>query len=171
MGPPNRQPQSDWLASWLERDPTYSPSPYTELAKALRAGGNEGLADDILITRRDRERGLAHILEPRWWGWTGAKYLIGYGYGWGTFRALCWVGVLSVLGTLVLFVSGNRQKTDLTLGFWYSLDILIPGIRLRQRHYDSVELSGWANYYFYFHSICGYVLLFFVLAGLSGLVQ
>ena len=171
VGDPNLKMQSDWLASWLERDPTYSPSPYTAVASALRAGGDEGLADDILVLRRDRERDAVNLSDPRWWGWTTAKYLIGYGYGWGTFRALYWVGGLSVLGTLVLLVSGNRRKSGLKLGFWYSLDLLIPGIRLRQQHYDSVELTGWANYYFYIHSILGYVLLLFVLAGLSGLVQ
>ena len=171
LGIPKPEIQTDWLASWLERDPTYSPGPYTEIAKALRASGNEGLADDVLVLRRERERDLAHPLEPRWWGSTGAKYLIGYGYGWRTFRALLWVGALSLLGTLVLLISGNRRKTEYTLGFWYSLDLLIPGIRLRQRHYDAVELTGWANYYFYVHKIFGYLLLFFVLAGLSGLVQ
>ena len=41
----------------------------------------------------------------------------------------------------------------------YSLDMLLPGIKLRNYHYDEVKLTGWARYYFYFHIVMGYVRL------------
>ena len=56
------------------------------------------------------------------------------------------------------------------LAFFYSLDILLPIIRLRGRHYD-VDLQGIVRYYFYFHQIMGYVLASFLIAELSGLTK
>ncbi len=56
------------------------------------------------------------------------------------------------------------------LGFFYSLDMLLPIIQLRRRHYE-VDLRGIVRYYFYFHQIMGYVLASFLIAGLSGLAK
>ena len=54
------------------------------------------------------------------------------------------------------------------IGLSYSLDLLLPIIQLRARHYE-VDLQGLVRYYFYFHQMMGYVLASFLIAGLSGL--
>lgn len=64
----------------------------------------------------------------------------------------------------------SESKLEL-LGFWYSLDMLLPVIQLRERHYTDVDLITWVRYYFYIHKVIGYVLVFFVIAGLSGLAE
>jgi hypothetical protein len=55
-------------------------------------------------------------------------------------------------------------------GIAYSVDMLLPIIRLRQLHYE-IDLAGWMRYYFYFHMVMGYVLVSFLIAGLSGLAK
>lgn len=56
-------------------------------------------------------------------------------------------------------------------GFSYSLDLLLPIIRLREYHYEKVNVKGWARYYFYLHQLMGYLLAYFLIAGLSGLTK
>ena len=61
------------------------------------------------------------------------------------------------------------------LGSWsdkivFSMDTLLPIIRLREKNYH-IDLRGGLAYYFYFHKIIGYVLASFLIAGLSGLTK
>ena len=56
------------------------------------------------------------------------------------------------------------------LGFWFSLDMLLPVIRLREKHYE-VELDGWIQYYFFVQQMLGYLLMFFVISGLTGITE
>ena len=52
--------------------------------------------------------------------------------------------------------------------FWYSIDMLLPGIQLREGH---KELPGWRRHYFRAHRLVGYALLLLVVAGLTGLTD
>ena len=135
--------------------------------------GHEEKADDILYANRARKHRESDMSWRRWAFLWMLWIVIGYGYGWLKFLALIWVGVLVILGTFILRIAGERDK--ILSGFlnsaFYSLDMLLPVIRLRERHYKDVDLSTWARYYFYFHQIMGYVLIFFVIAGLSGLTK
>jgi hypothetical protein len=71
-------------------------------------------------------------------------------------------------------------------GFWFSFDYLLPVIRLREDHYKEVALASIAQArfpylgvqlsipvrgYFYFHQIVGYILVFFLIAALSGIIE
>ena len=104
------------------------------------------------------------------------KYTIGYGLGDRYFRSLYWVILLVVIGTPVLRRSGQsiilaqNDKPKMKIGVAYSLDMLLPIICLRGRHYD-IDLQGMARYYFYMRQIMGYVLASFLIAGLSGLTK
>lgn len=157
-----------WYIDWLKRDPSYSPQPYEQLANAFRAAGHSTKANDILFSGRDRELGNA----------TGAarlglgvlKWTIGFGLGTGYFRSLWWVAGLVILGMLVLRISGEGRRNQMPWGFSFSLDHLLPVIKLREYHFD-ISLEGWARYYFYIHKLMGYVLASFLLAGLAGLTQ
>ncbi len=55
-------------------------------------------------------------------------------------------------------------------GISYSLDMLLPIIKLRESHYK-IDLAGYARYYFYFQITMGYVLASFLVAGLAGLTK
>ena len=55
-------------------------------------------------------------------------------------------------------------------GLAYSFDILLPIIRLRDKHY-AIDLTTWARYYFYVHRIMGFLLASFLIAGISGLTK
>ena len=160
---------SSWFIEWLAKDKSYSPQPYRHLAGVLRAAGHEDMANDILFASRDLELGETDWWPPKWvWLWI-LKLVIGYGYGWGYFRALVWSAVLVGIGTFILKKEGD--KDGIKLGFWYSLDMLLPIIQLRERHY-TVDLDNkCARHYFYVHKILGYALISFVFAGLLGLVE
>ena len=109
----------------------------------------------------------------RWLGFTSLKYLIGYGYGYRYFYSLFWIVGLVGLGVGVLRLTGEHKKHAIPLGVAYSLDMLLPIIKLRERHYDIDLDGGWrgARWYFYVHTMAGYVLASFLIAGLSGLTK
>ena len=162
------QRSREWFVRWLKSDATYSPQPYLHLATVLRAAGHEDKADAILYENREVQRGLPRISWTRWIFLSGLKVTIGYGYGGRYFWVLGWVGFFALVGAGLLFVRDETDNGE-RLGFWYSLDMLLPGIRLRENHYD-VDLGyKWTRRYFAVHKIVGYVLVFFVLAGLAGL--
>ena len=189
--------KSKWFIEWLARDKSYSPQPYRHLAGVLRAAGYEWRADNILYAGRARE----HKESNMWWYRSVFLWvlwlLIGYGYGLRNFFALAWIFGFIIIGmiflrhiknidkffllvkkkitrrdipTRILFTKARSWKRVQKLGFWYSFDMLLPVIRLREKHYG-VDLKGWVQYYFYVHKIIGYVLIFFVIAGLTGLTK
>ena len=75
-----------------------------------------------------------------------------------------------LLGAIVLRVTGEGPRNAMPYGLAYSFDILLPIIRLRDKHY-SVDLQTWARYYFYLHRIMGFLLASFLIAGVSGLTK
>ena len=92
------------------------------------------------------------------------------GYGYRVWHALLWIGALITLGWIVARSSkAKTPRSDERLGFWYSVDRLLPIVELNKRHYE-VDLPPRSRVYFYFHTVMGYVLATFLLAGLSGLV-
>lgn len=159
--------KSSWFEDWLTKDKTYSPQPYEQLAKVLRTAGQYGKADDILYAGRERER--AEATGPKWIGLTLLNYSIGYGYRY--LYSLIWIAVLVGLGAVVLCRTGEGKKHKMPYGIAYSVDMLLPIVRLREYHFDGVKLLGFARYYFYFHKLMGYMLASFLIAGLSGLTQ
>ena len=170
--------RSDTLITWLARDKPYTPQPYEQLASVLRGMGHLKEANDVLYAGRERSRALS-FEDGHYWSWVGQSllnYVIGYGLGSRYFRSIFWVVLLVVIGTYILRATGQHivpardDKPAMKIGVAYSFDILIPIIRLRQRHYE-IDLQGVARYYFYVHQMMGYVLASFLIAGLSGLTR
>ena len=95
---------------------------------------------------------------------------IGYGYGAGEFWALFWAIPFLWAGVVVAQCKGVPGPDGERPGFWYSFDMLLPGIWLSERH-AKIVLGGRAAHYFHVHRLVGYVLLFFVVAGLAGLTE
>ena len=92
------------------------------------------------------------------------------GYGYYPERSFGWAALFVILGAVVLRVSGEGPKNGMPFGLAYSFDMLLPIVRLREKHY-SIDLAGPARYYFYGHRIMGWVLASFLVAGISGLIK
>ncbi len=161
---------SEWFINWLSKDKTYSPQPYLQLARVLRSAGHDDKADEILYQNREEQRKFSETSWVRWLLLSGLKVTIGYGYGWRYFGALGWVAFFVVLGGIILPIRDERLNEE-KLGFWYSIDMLLPVIRLREKHYEVDLKNRWIQRYFYVHKIIGYLLIFFVIAGLAGLAE
>ena len=152
---------------WLERQQSYSPQPYQQLAKILRKEGHPDKADKLLYAGKNRELSEAKGLLI-WLKLLILKILIGYGYR--VYYAIFWFLGVVALGVLVLRLTGQGSANGMPYGIAYSSDMLLPIIRLRECHYN-FDLAGCARYYFYFHKLMGYILAYFLVAGLSGLTK
>jgi hypothetical protein len=132
----------------------------------LHNAGDIGGGAEIRYESRIREKEASKYLAWLWLlilDWT-----IGYGYH--IERALLWVVGFVLLGWGVLFAAKQQDRHGMHIGFTYSLDLLLPLVKLRDRHYK-IELDPWPRRYFYLHKIAGYVLAAFLGAGLSGLTK
>lgn len=159
-----------WYVDWLARDTSDSFQPYSQLAATLELYGEDAKAHAVLIAGRERERvQLPWWSIERWWSWA-LHWSIGYGFGSGELRALFLVLPLLLIGGVLARYRAPRDSDDERLGFWYSLDMLLPGMWLNERH-ARVALPKPLRRYFNVHRLLGYVLLLFVVAGLAGLTQ
>ena len=74
------------------------------------------------------------------------------------------------IGEYKVKVGLNRYEI-IKPGLFYSIDMFIPFIKLRDRHYDFEIRDPMTQYTLYVYRVLGYVLTGFVLAGLSGLTN
>lgn len=155
-----------WFGGWLGKQKKYSPHPYEQLASVLRKTGNKGKASAVLYASRERERSEAS--GRKWVALTLLNVFIGYGYR--IYYAVFWIIGFVAVGALVFRSTPEARRYNMPYGISYSLDMLLPIIRLRERHYE-IDLVGWPRYYFFFHKLMGYVLASFLIAGLSGLTK
>ena len=159
----------DAFDDWFKRLTPYAAQPYNHLASVIQSQGNNEIATAVRYAGRDRER---H--ESSWSQRAGLIVLWGsIGYGYYLWRASIWVAVLVIAGTMLLQRSDQGWRNGLRS--WldkaaFSFDMLLPIIKLREKHYQ-IDLQGGLRYYFYFHKIMGYVLASFLIAGLSGLTK
>ncbi|OZM72780.1 oxidoreductase [Amycolatopsis antarctica] len=128
----------------------YRPGPYDQLATMLRASGNEEHADTVLMRKQQfryetlaRGYGLVRRFGLRVWSWA-QRLMVGYGYR--PMRAVAWLLMLLVLGSLwfglrpdtctddpeLLRINDTRcaVNSDDTGLEWdpvfYTLDLLVP---------------------------------------------
>ena len=160
---------ADWYVDWLARDNTGSFQPYRQLAQVLASYGADATAHTVLIAGRERHRTALAWWSPERWILFLLHWTIGYGYGAGELRALYWALLFLLVGTAVARLQGPRANGE-RVGFWYSLDMLLPGMWLSERH-ARVELLRGARFYFHIHRLAGYFLLLLALAGLTGLTE
>jgi hypothetical protein len=159
-----------WFEGWLGKQAPYAPAPYQQLASVLREQGFPDTGDEVLYAGKQREQAQSSSL--RYIGLTASKWFLGYGYH--LFWSVYWAFGFLVVGTFMLWFSGEGWRVsrhyNLIYGVIYSFDLLLPIIRLRERHYQ-IDLKGWVRYYFYLHKIMGYVLASFLIAGIAGLTK
>lgn len=156
---------------WLDAaTPEYSPGPYERLAAALRAGGEDAHAREVLLAKQRRRR---RSLPPagRVWGWI-QDVTVGYGYRPG--RAAVWMALLWALGALYFAL----LKAPLPAGsdyrpHWnpalYALDLLLPVIDLGQDNaWRQAGLSQWVASLL---TLLGWMLATTAAAGASRLLR
>ena len=167
-----------WLKEWIEKDKSYSPQPYKLLADVLEKEGYKGKAREILYHGEKRAQSEAKGVDKAWLLLKG----IFIGYGYRVYYAVFWAVGFIILGMILLYttksVPGKKEKDDFRSRlfyffdiFFYSLDMLLPIIKLDDKRHKDITLTGGVRYYFYIHHMMGYVLGFFLIAGLSGLVS
>lgn len=164
---------SDWWIDWLGRNKLFSPQPYQIVAAALRNMGQPNKADEILYEGKNAERRNLPWCPPWQKLFLGAE-LIFIGYGYKTIHyTLLWFLAFVGFGSIFLHLD-HKSRSGVLNNFWdrifYSIDTFLPGIKLNEK-FSQVELSFWTQYYFYFHKIMGYVIIAFLLAGLTGLTK
>jgi hypothetical protein len=182
-----RKPE-EWI-DWLARDRTFSPQPYSQLASVLLTEGRRDMADRILFAGRERERdeiwnrGDVSLWNDFWsWLWlTFLSGVAGYGIGLYTFRVLWWVIGLTVLGAMVLLFSPYVRQRGIVLGIIWglgaSLHRLLPIVELSKEFkdfFDNYEepdkLRRWQMVFFAGIALAGWVLAFFLVAAMGGLI-
>ena len=155
---------TDWYVDWLARDNSGSFQPYRQLARILASYGHDRKARTILVAGREWQRKQMPWWSLERWGLFVLRWTIRYGYGPGEFCALLWALLLVLIGATFARRKGKPWCDCL----WYSIDMLLPGIQLSNRHR---ELPDWRRHYFRAHRLVGYALLLLVVAGLTGLTD
>jgi hypothetical protein len=181
-----RQRSSEEWGDWLARDRPFGTQSYTELSSVLAAAGRRDTADAILLAGRERERhdACATWSRPGTCAWlTFLSYAAGYGIGLYTFSVLLWVIGLTILGADILWYSQNARKHGYWWRFGASFHRLLPIIELSKEFTNFFDnptqtppdeprnLSGPQTAYFAVHAIAGWVLGFFLLAAMGGVIQ
>jgi hypothetical protein len=154
-----------YLKNWLERS-EFSTQVYRQLADALVRDDRPDTALEILYASKEQQRMRAES-----WSWinlTVQRYLIGYGYR--VHLALFWFAGFVLLGSLVHRTSVSANERSYAESLFFSFELLIPVLRLDQAHYE-ITFEDWRRYYFGAHVLVGFILVSFILAGISGLTK
>lgn len=157
-----------WFVALLAKQEKYSPQPYLQCAKVLREAGQPWKAAEVLFAGKERERKSSPWLRKAWLGLM--RWSVGYGLGWRfkVFPSILATPVLFI-GALVCAASSDAHSVKHSL--WWclglSLDRLLPVIQL-SKDYSDVVFHGWQRAWFMGQGLFGWVLAFFIAAGLAG---
>lgn len=166
----NSELTSAWYPQWLARGTDdYASEPYREITKFLQNAGQNDAANAVAYAAKDRERIDAwNNKNFLTWGvlWM-SKILVGYGYQIGL--SLAWAFALVIIGAIIFRKTEEARVAHMPWGVIYSLEMLLPVVKLRKA--NDFDVSGRARYYFYFHKLAGWILTTFILAALSGLTK
>ena len=125
--------------------------------------GNEGFVDSVYSRRDDRLAGEKRRLKEtplfslrrvglfleRWA--TGFGYRMRLAFGWALLLLLAGWVVFQCTGQAI----GQALSQDLVHPAEYSLDLLLPLVKLRDAHYTKIDLRGPARWYFHGHQLAG----------------
>lgn len=156
-----------WLAAVT---PEYGPEPYEHLAAALRTGGEDSDAREVLLAKQRRRRGTLPLAGQAW----GYLQDVTVGYGYRPGRAAVWMAVLWALGAVFFATRPQPPPTD--QGAWphwnpalFALDLLLPLVDLGQG--GAWRLSGFAQWVAAALMMLGWILATTVAAGASRLLR
>jgi hypothetical protein len=158
------------IARWLGRDAGNSMQPFLQASTVLSGEGDTATANAILYQGRERRRRNAKGL--RRLGDEALRATIGYGIGYRYFRVLVWVAIACWIGSAVFGPSVSNVKPSRLSPFLFSLDQLLPIIKLWPGGDDIAKtIVGWRHVYLCVHRALGFLMGTFVIAGLSGLTK
>jgi hypothetical protein len=150
----------------------YSPQPYLELEKFLRAHGHDDKANEVYVSMRRRQRqNMAWMNRP--WDWLLDK-MLGYGkYAW---RAALAAILMILLGVFVFTPDrmewkNAKQAVVRYNRFWYSLDQFAPVIDLDAAKNWGPKDHSWIQNYAILHRIVGWILLPLIVGAITGIVK
>lgn len=152
-----------WYRRWLDSQPSTSSQPYLQLASIFRAAGLDERASDMLYAGKERERRQAPLAKKV--VLMMSKVLTGYGHQYEL--SVLWSVGFIIVGWVCLRFSRQSRSHGYRLGLAYSVDMFLPIIQLRRRHYD-IDLEPPLRYYFYVHRLAGFVIGTFVVAAVAG---
>ncbi|WP_425829127.1 pentapeptide repeat-containing protein [Streptomyces fractus] len=163
---PNRREDVTRRLAWLRRQPVYAPQPYEQLAAHYRRSGHEDEARRVLLVRERTRRGT---LGPAGKAW--GRLLDGtVGYGYRPWIAGIWLGLLTLLGSLVFHAHRpvpNKPGEGAPFNpVAYTLDLLVPVGGLGQRdgwHWAEAGVQGLA----YALIAVGWILTTTLVAGVT----
>jgi hypothetical protein len=171
------------VVDWFAKQSGYSPHAYEQLALVLQNHGATADATWVRYMGREKEReGDRQVFKDGWWHawryepWTAWRYTWSTildrvaGYGYYPEQAIVPALLMVALGAAALRISNQGPANGMPIGLSYSFDMLLPLIRLREKHYQ-VELFGPVRYYFYFHKLVGWVLGLILVGGISGVTK
>jgi hypothetical protein len=155
---------------WLERDPEgYQSQPYEQLAAYYQASGQPVQARRVQYAReRLRRRGKGPAFRV-----LSLIQDIAVGYGYRPLRALTWLGLLLVAGSVVFSVApppplqpGAAPHFN---GIIYTLDLMLPVVNLGQKY--SFNPRGAEQWLSYFLMAAGWTLATTVAAGAARVLR
>ena len=142
-----RLPAAERL-SWLTRDPAgHQPQPYEQLAACYTAVGQSAQARDVLYAKeRVQHQGGGSV--ARAWG-VLQDMTVGYGYR--PRRALGWLALLLIVGSIVFSLApppvlqaGDAPHYN---GFVYTLDLMLPVVSLGLKYaFNPGGVEQWLSY-------------------------
>ena len=162
---------AEWFKDWLGLMETYNPQPYIQLGALLHREGQFETANAILFEGKERERKGRSWRDGRRWWLELLRYTIGYGIGFGPFRALFWMAMLATIGCLVTTRRAIKEEGDnasLTDRFWFSVTFTVPGFALVR---DKLTVSSCAQRWLYVQRLICFTLALVAGAAAVGLVR
>jgi hypothetical protein len=154
---------------WLARDPRGGPQPYEQLAAHYNAIGQPAQARKVLYAR-ERIQHQGRSAAARAWG---VVQDITVGYGYRPRRALGWLALLLVIGSVVFSVApppplqpGAAPHFN---GVIYTVDLMLPVVNLGQKYaFNPGGAQQWLSYFF---MAAGWVLATTVATGAARILR
>lgn len=158
----------NWHDNFLSRM-NYSPQTYDHFSDYFEDIGEKSLASDIRYLSADRFREESVGVKFKIFMFLSKIFV---GYGEKLYFAIYWALGIIIIGIIVLIRHFDIDRCHSKLDyFFYSFDRFIPFIEIDKKLGDEISLTGVVRYYFYFHSIMGYVVGVFVAAAIAGLAK
>ena len=158
-----------WFRTWLSLDPDQEniTQPYQLIIDMLEKRGDGEEAAYVGMARGNKElQASFHFPFVRYVVFYAYYAMVGYGYHpeWSAY----WILGLTLLGALIYRRTEGAKAQHDVFGVAYSFDLLLPLVRLDEKHYQ-IELHGFPKYYFYFHRLAGWLLGSFLIVAIGGL--
>ena len=158
------------VTPWLNRDCSFNPVSYERVAELLRADGHWDVANEVLTARWQTDLDQDDTPWLRKTLLFLAKWMIGFGVGMGYLLLLFWASLLTLIGWFVITRPGAYTTVSPDgpkLGILYSLNRLLPVISLADNNSDVILTTSLARSYFAVHTILGWIMSAFIVAGLA----